>query len=93
MPIKNSDLDELPDWMVAAEKNDVKSLIEFWNENATTAYTRQELKEETGVSTDTLINLVVELRHSDVIEKKGAYLRPVSIEDAYTTWQEEQDKL
>lgn len=93
MPIENSELDELPDWMVSAEKSAVKTLIEFWNENSTKAYTQQELQEETGLSTDDAINLIVELRHSDVIKKKGAYLRPVSIEEAYMEWEEEKEKL
>lgn len=93
MPIEDSELDTIPDWMVAADKEAVNTLIEFWNENDETAYTQSELKEETGLETGPLIDILVEMRHGNVVEKKGTYIRPVNISRAYSNWEDKKNLL
>ena len=74
MPCPDSKLEDLPDWTVVAGKDAVGAVVSFWNENAETAYTYEELTDEIDVDMNSIIDIVVKMQHDDIITKKGSLL-------------------
>jgi len=93
MPIDNEVIDSIPEWMLAADYNDVKSVIEFLYKNKDSAYTKDEIQSEVDIDINSIIDILYELNYADYIERKGAYFKPNNIEEAHSNWKEIKHKI
>lgn len=93
MPIDNTQIEDIPNWAVTGTVEAVDEMLTFWKENSDTAYTQEELQEQTDMNIVQAVNIIVGLRQDDIISKKGVYLRPTNIESAYEKWQDIRDQL